>query len=223
MFPWLAYGHICPSLELAKRLSDRNFHIYFCSTPINLVYVKKKLDDDYLSSIHLVELHLPSSPDLPPHYHTTNGLPTSLMPTLKHAVDMSERNFSDIIETLNPDLVIFDCVISWAQTVASSHNVPAVLFLPTAATVASFGFHMITIPGKPYPYPEFYNRKFKVPIYRGKPKSQHDQTNRDIDTFSQSLKQSSKLILVRSFREIEGKHIDYCHLQLRRRWSLLAL
>ncbi|KAM3685198.1 hypothetical protein ACJW31_11G100000 [Castanea mollissima] len=43
MLPWLAYGHISPFLELAKKLTTRNFHIFFfCSTPINLGPIKQK-------------------------------------------------------------------------------------------------------------------------------------------------------------------------------------
>ncbi|KAF5946576.1 hypothetical protein HYC85_016804, partial [Camellia sinensis] len=107
MLPWLAHGHTSPFLELAKKLTHRNFHIYFCSTPIILNSIKKNLDhnNNYNSlSIKLVEFHPPSSLDLPPHYHTTNGLPTHLMTTLRTTFDMSGPIFSDILKTLNPDL-----------------------------------------------------------------------------------------------------------------------
>jgi hypothetical protein len=79
MLPWIAHGHISPFLELAKKLTKRNFHIFFCSTPINLRPIKEKLPQKYSLSIQFVELHLPSLPELPPHYHTTNGLPPHLM------------------------------------------------------------------------------------------------------------------------------------------------
>ncbi|KAL8486214.1 hypothetical protein ACS0TY_023060 [Phlomoides rotata] len=46
MFPWLAHGHIFPFLELAKILSRKNFHIYLCSTPINLDSIKNNLQTD---------------------------------------------------------------------------------------------------------------------------------------------------------------------------------
>ncbi|XP_060185224.1 UDP-glucosyltransferase 29-like [Lycium barbarum] len=89
MLPWLAHGHISPFLELAKKLTNRNFHIYMCSTPINLISIKKSVTNKYSQSIELVELHLPSLPNLPPHYHTTNGLPPHLMNTLKTAFEMA--------------------------------------------------------------------------------------------------------------------------------------
>ncbi|GMP22370.1 hypothetical protein CsSME_00000424 [Camellia sinensis var. sinensis] len=65
MLPFLAHGHITPFLELAKKLSHKNFHIYFCSTPINLKSIKKRITEKYSLSIELVEIHLPSLPELP--------------------------------------------------------------------------------------------------------------------------------------------------------------
>ncbi|GLT66729.1 hypothetical protein SLA2020_390800 [Shorea laevis] len=89
IFPWLAHGHISPFLELAKKLSKRNFFIYFCSTPVNLSSVKPMISLKESLCIQLVEFHLPSLPDLPPHYHTTKGLPPHLVNTLKNAFDMA--------------------------------------------------------------------------------------------------------------------------------------
>ena len=62
MLPWLAHGHISPFLELAKMLTTRNFHIYFCTTPTNLSPIKQQLSQKDSLSIELVELHLPSLP-----------------------------------------------------------------------------------------------------------------------------------------------------------------
>ncbi|GMP84045.1 hypothetical protein CsSME_00037730 [Camellia sinensis var. sinensis] len=108
MLPWLAHGHISPFLELAKKLSHINFHIYLCSTPINLKPIKDRITEKFSHSIELVEFHLPSLLELPPHYHTTNGLPTHLNSTLLTAFDMAIPNVSNIFKTLSPDLVIYD-------------------------------------------------------------------------------------------------------------------
>ncbi|KAH7841382.1 hypothetical protein Vadar_029147 [Vaccinium darrowii] len=129
MLPWLAHDHMSPFLELAKRLTEKNFHIYFCSTKVNLISVEKMLSQKYSHSIQLVELHLPFGPKLPPHYHTTNGLPSHLMPILKMAFEKSKPSFLRILNTLNPDLVMFDFNQPWVSTAASSLNIPSILFL----------------------------------------------------------------------------------------------
>ncbi|GFZ14627.1 UDP-glucosyl transferase 72E1 [Actinidia rufa] len=124
MLPWLAHGHISPFLELAKSLSNRNFQIYLCSTPINLISIKQNLTQKTFTSIKLVEIPLPMLPDLPTHHHTTNGLPPHLMPTLKRAFDMSQPSFSNILDNIKPDLVIYDFLQPWAPQEALSRNIP---------------------------------------------------------------------------------------------------
>ncbi|GMP22385.1 hypothetical protein CsSME_00000437 [Camellia sinensis var. sinensis] len=154
MLPWLAHGHISPFLELAKKLLERNFHIFLCSTPINLKSIKKRITDKYSLSIELVEIHLPSLPELPPHYHTTNGLPIHLNSTLRTTFEMASTSFSTILNTLSPDLVIYDVGPPWAQSTALSFNIPAVQLMTTGATVVSFVQHIIKHHGSvEFPFP----------------------------------------------------------------------
>ncbi|KAJ6900816.1 hypothetical protein NC652_026801 [Populus alba x Populus x berolinensis] len=90
MFPWLAYSRTHPHMDVAKKLSKRNFHIYLCSTPASLghIYQRKPTGrrKELLCNTVLEELHLPSLPDLPPHYqYTTKGLPKHLLGNLMQA------------------------------------------------------------------------------------------------------------------------------------------
>ncbi|KAG4191645.1 hypothetical protein ERO13_A07G107833v2 [Gossypium hirsutum] len=81
MLPWLAEGHISPYLQLAKKLSARNFIIYFCLTPINLDSIRKSGNVQVEpSSIQLIYLHLPSPSQLPPQHHTTRMIYDFLQP-----------------------------------------------------------------------------------------------------------------------------------------------
>ncbi|KZV50679.1 crocetin glucoside glucosyltransferase-like [Dorcoceras hygrometricum] len=154
MFPWIAHGHVFPYLELSKNLSSRNFHMYFCSTTINLDSIKNSLHEH--SSIQLVELQLPSFPDLPPHFHTTKYVPPNLMPRLFHAFQMSISSFTDIITNLKPDLLIYDVFQPWAARIAASINIPAVHFATTGAAAYSFVYHMFTDKDSTFPYPVMY-------------------------------------------------------------------
>ncbi|KAM4072952.1 hypothetical protein ACB094_11G178700 [Castanea mollissima] len=164
MLPWLAHGHISPFLELAKKLTTRNFHIYFCTTPINLGPIKQKLSEKDSLSIELVELHLPSLLELRPQYHTTNGLPPHLMPTLKKAMDMASLNITTILKQLKPDFFIYDFLQILAPSLAQSQNIPTVDFLALSASMASFFMHLANNPGVEYPSPELYLQDYEVQI-----------------------------------------------------------
>ncbi|KAK4431109.1 Beta-D-glucosyl crocetin beta-1,6-glucosyltransferase [Sesamum alatum] len=208
MLPWLAYGHISPFLELAKKLSHRNIQTYLCSTPANLSSIKNKIPGKYSSSIHLLELHLPDSfPQLPPHNHTTNGLPPNLISTLRKALDSSKLDFSRILKSLQPDLLIHDILIEWAAGTAVSNNIPSVSFLTSSATMFSFYNHSLMNPDEvEYPFSAI---KFKGP--------EQDMINGYIEAFRKRSQgrdldnqgASDQIVLIKSSREIEGKYIDY--------------
>lgn len=206
MLPWLAHGHTSPYLELAKKLANRNFHIYICSTPVNLNYsIKKRVLEKYSESIELVELHLPSLPNLPPHYHTTNGLPPHLMSTLKTAFEMAAPKFSKILQSLNPDLVIYDYNQPWAADFASSLNIPAVQFTIFSVAAVSWATHMSENTEEKFPFPEIYLREYELLSL----KKNIDETPGKKLEFSETLRLSHDIILVKTYRDFEGKYMDY--------------
>ncbi|EYU45578.1 hypothetical protein MIMGU_mgv1a007199mg [Erythranthe guttata] len=210
MFPWLAHGHIFPFLELAKKLSKSNFHIYFCSTPVNLDSVTKHLSNDVVSNIELVELHLPSLPQLPPQYHTTKNTPPHLMPTLMHAFQMSSSSFSDIIGDLKPDLLIYDGFQPWSAKSASSIGIPSVNFATSSCTTISFFHHLHT--HKTYgdfPFPSIFLRDFEKRNLISRGESIEVQDKEEGFAFG-IFELSCDIVLVKSCcREIEGKYMDY--------------
>ncbi|MBA0787474.1 hypothetical protein Gotri_027473 [Gossypium trilobum] len=165
MFPWLAQGHISRFLELAKKPTNRNLYVYFCSTAVNLDSIKPKISPNHSLSIQVIELKLPLLPQLPSYYQTTKGLPPHLMNTLVKAVDMSRDGFATILKTLDPDLFIYDLFQPWAPTLASSLNIPAILFYTASVAAASFTFHAWkNLKREEFPFPEFYINDCFMPI-----------------------------------------------------------
>ncbi|KAI8029322.1 Beta-D-glucosyl crocetin beta-1,6-glucosyltransferase [Camellia lanceoleosa] len=209
MLPWLAQGHITPFLELAKKLTHKNFHIYFCSTPINLKSIKKRITDKYSLSIELVEIHLPTLPELPPHHHTTNGLPLHLNSTLQEAFEMASPNFSNILKTLNPDLVIHDFKPSSAQSIASSYNIPAVQLMTSGAVVVSFGSHMFNHPNVEFPFPAIHLHEFQEKLFRQMVMDVARTAKQKQSTPVNNDQPPCNITLFNTFRELEGKYIDH--------------
>ncbi|XP_047320640.1 UDP-glucosyltransferase 29-like [Impatiens glandulifera] len=212
MFPWLAYGHISPFIELAKSLitSNKNFHIYLCSTPVNLNSIKSTnhslFQPNYADSIEFIELNLP---DLPPHYQTTNGLPPNLMPKLKKSCQKAMPNFYQILQRITPHLLIYDFLQEWAPMAAARLNIPAVLFFSTGAATTCFFNYLRT--GKnldSFPFKAIYIRDdiehSKIDKIM-KPNNNTDPSQ-PVDL---CIKRSCDIILIRSSRALESKYIDY--------------
>ncbi|KAK6926644.1 UDP-glucuronosyl/UDP-glucosyltransferase [Dillenia turbinata] len=208
MLPWLAHGHISPFLELAKRLAQRNFLIYFCSSPVNLNPVRETLPNKFTSSIHLVEIHLPSFPQLPPRYHTTKDLPPHLIPTLKTAFDQSKPSFDHILMTLKPNLIIYDFLQPWAQQAALAQNINSLLFFVSSAACSSFLYHIIKNPTTEFPFPAL-----NLPDSESNKLTQflHVSSNglTDWERFHKCMDESTNFVLIKTSKEIEAKYIDY--------------
>ncbi|XP_011090910.1 beta-D-glucosyl crocetin beta-1,6-glucosyltransferase-like [Sesamum indicum] len=210
MFPWLAHGHIFPFLELAKRLSRRNFSIYLCSTAINLDSIRtntgKDVSDDPL--IQLVELHIPPSSELPPELHTTKNLPSNLLTTLIQALQMSSSSFSNIMNSVNPDLLIYDFFQPWAPKLASSKGIPSVFFSSAGATLFAFYHHIYTEgASSTFPYQAIYLLDHENNNFRGRVLP--NLKDADEDFAFGNFKLSTDVILMKSSRAVEGKYIDY--------------
>ncbi|XP_047312600.1 UDP-glucosyltransferase 29-like [Impatiens glandulifera] len=209
MFPWLAHGHVSPFLELAKRLGKRNLKIYLCSTEVILNSIRKIVSENDYPFLHYIEIKLPYNPELPPHHHTTRGLPLHLNYTLIRALDMASPAFSTILKQLKPDLVIYDILQPWAPEVAASLSIPAVLFNTTSISMLNYTFHMNFKQGVEFPFPElnpkgwYWDKKVKKMLE----KLTHNFEERVGDHFS--YLRSSEIVLNKTFREVEEGYVDY--------------
>ncbi|XP_047312655.1 beta-D-glucosyl crocetin beta-1,6-glucosyltransferase-like [Impatiens glandulifera] len=211
MFPWLAHGHVSPFLELAKRLEKRNLTIHLCSTEVILNSIKKKISENDYPFLHFIEIKLPFNPELPPHHHTTSGLPPHLNYTLMRALDMASPYFSTILKQVKPDLVIYDIHQPWAPEVAASLSIPAVMFHTTSLSILYYGFHMNLKQGVEFPYPELnpqgsYFTKKVQKMFETLP-AEDNFEERTPSHFS--YLRSSEIVLTKTFREVEEGYVDY--------------
>ncbi|XP_041991966.1 UDP-glucosyltransferase 29-like [Salvia splendens] len=208
MLPWLAHGHISPFLQLGKSLAKRNFVSYICSSQINLDHIRKHLSPKDSISIKLVDLQIAATPDLPLHHHTTNGLPPHLMAPLKRALDQARPTFFTLLTTLKPDLVLYDFLMPWApEEAAAALNIPAVLFFPTGAASTSLLVHHWLGDASSYPFPAIYFRENEHEIFNRLVNSAGSDTDDHIRV-QDCLRRSSEIVLIKTFREMEGKYID---------------
>ncbi|MCD9559130.1 hypothetical protein HAX54_016941, partial [Datura stramonium] len=216
LFPWLGFGHVNPFLELAKKLSKLNFHIYFLSTPIILKSIKETLDKNSSNninnvSIQLVEYHLPYLHELPPHYHTTNGLPPHLISTLIQAFQMASSKFPSIIETLKPNLIIYDGFQPWVANMASSCNIHAIMFYVSSTSTLAYLYHHF-LHGTPsltsFPFSSLYLHDYEIKKLDIQPRKPRDE-RAFAYVILKSFEQSHDIVLLNTCREIEGKYIDY--------------
>ncbi|CBI40856.3 unnamed protein product, partial [Vitis vinifera] len=138
MFPWLAFGHILPYLELSKLIAQEGHRISFISTPRNIERLPK-LPPNLQPLIDLVKFPLPNDDNLPENAEATTDLPYGNIPYLKKAFDGLQEPVTRFLETSHPDWVIHDFAPHWLPPIAAKHGVSRAFFCIFSATALCFG------------------------------------------------------------------------------------
>ncbi|KAM4124599.1 hypothetical protein ACJW30_01G246300 [Castanea mollissima] len=115
MFPWLAFGHMLPYLELAKLMAQKGHHISFISTPRNIDRLPK-LTPSLASHIDLVRLPLPHVENLPEDAEATIDVPNNKVPYLKKAYDALQDSMARFLQDSHPDWLLYDFAPYWLPT-----------------------------------------------------------------------------------------------------------
>ncbi|CAN6167132.1 unnamed protein product [Urochloa humidicola] len=144
MVPWLAFGHILPFAELARRIALQGHRVTLLSAPRNtcrLIAIPQDLEAHF----RVVDVPLPRVERLPEDAEATIDLPTEdLRPCLRRAFDAAfSAKLSEILQApgpSRPDWVLIDYAAYWAPAAAARHGVPcAILSLFSAAALGFFG------------------------------------------------------------------------------------
>ncbi|XVF35063.1 hypothetical protein REPUB_Repub18cG0112600 [Reevesia pubescens] len=138
MFPWVAFGHIMPFLQVSKFLAQKGHHIYYISTPKNISRLPK-LPPHLCSNITFISLPLPQVDGLPPGVESTSELPIHKVPYLKKAYDKLETQLTEFLNT-SPQIkwIIHDFISHWLPPVATQLGINLAYFWIFSASTAAF-------------------------------------------------------------------------------------
>uniref|UniRef100_A0A0E0LI96 UDP-glycosyltransferases domain-containing protein n=1 Tax=Oryza punctata TaxID=4537 RepID=A0A0E0LI96_ORYPU len=136
MFPWLAFGHLIPFLELAKRLAARGHAVVtFLTTPRNASRLAA-LPPELSAYVRVVSLPLPVVDGLPEGAESTADVPPEKVELLKKAFDGLAAPFAAFLAdacaagdregpdrfSRRPDWVVVDFAHGWLPPIADEHQ-----------------------------------------------------------------------------------------------------
>lgn len=141
VFPWLAFGHMIPFLELSKHLAIKRHHISYVSAPRNLERLLSKIPQNLIPFIELVPVPLPRVGKLPPNAETTSDVPFDDVELLKKAYDGLKEPLARFLEASSPiDWIIYDYPSYWLPPIADRLGIQKVfLSLMNGWSSATFG------------------------------------------------------------------------------------
>ncbi|KAK3205775.1 hypothetical protein Dsin_019821 [Dipteronia sinensis] len=131
------------------------------------------------------------------------------------AFDAAKPAFREILKALKPDLVIYDIFQPWAPQVAFELNIEAIMFLTCSAASLCFLLHYSKCPDMEFPFPEMSNIFLETDFTKVNQFiniSVNGMMNKD--RCLECHARSSKMILIKTSREMEAKYVDYLTLLL---------
>ncbi|KAK8444369.1 hypothetical protein SEVIR_9G124800v4 [Setaria viridis] len=153
IFPWLAFGHMLASLELAERLAARGHRVSFVSTPRNISRLRP-VPPALAPLIDFVALPLPRVDGLPDGAEATSDIPPGKTELHLKALDGLAAPFAAFLDaacadgsTNKVDWLFLDNFQYWAAAAAADHKIPCALNLTFAAsTSAEYGVPRVEPP-----------------------------------------------------------------------------
>ncbi|KAI3794442.1 hypothetical protein L1987_37074 [Smallanthus sonchifolius] len=137
MFPWLAFGHIIPFLELSKFIAQKGHKVSFLSTTRNIQRLPT-LPSHLSPLINLVKLTLPRVQELPQNAEATMDVNTDDIHYLKKAFDGLQPDVTRFLEEESPDWIIYDFAPYWLPSVAAALGISRAFFLMVNAWFVAF-------------------------------------------------------------------------------------
>ncbi|XBH95681.1 hypothetical protein VPH35_086201 [Triticum aestivum] len=142
MFPWLAFGHMLPFLDLSRRLAARGHAVAFVSTPRNLARLPP-VPPHLSGRLRFVPLPLPRVDGLPEGAESTADVPPGEDGLLKMAMDGLAAPLAAFLADAvaagrRPDWIVHDFCHHWVPPIADEHKVPCAVFEIVLAGLAAF-------------------------------------------------------------------------------------
>ncbi|KAL3527561.1 hypothetical protein ACH5RR_012217 [Cinchona calisaya] len=217
VFPWLAFGHMIPFLELAKSIARKGHKVTFVSTPKNIDRLPK-FPLTLNSTLNYVKLPLPQIECLPENAEATTDVPPSKVHYLKKAYDGLQIELAKFLEASVPDWLIYDFATHLVPSIVGKLGISLAFFgTMNAWSGVFFGssktFHSRTkpedflVPPKWVPFPS------KVAFRPHEIKRMFDGARENASGVSDWERVSGALIgcdaiLIRSCKELENDWLD---------------
>ncbi|XP_010696238.3 anthocyanidin-3-O-glucoside rhamnosyltransferase [Beta vulgaris subsp. vulgaris] len=142
MFPWFAYGHINPFIQLSKKLSSHGIQISFFSIPGNIPRIESALN---LSAPNrVIPLSIPPIVGLSPNFDSSSDLTSQTAELLKVALDQMQPQLKTLLSQLKPHIILFDFAHFWLPALASELGIKTINFSIFPASANSY----LTIPSR---------------------------------------------------------------------------
>jgi hypothetical protein len=228
MLPFLAFGHISPFVQLARKLvAGDGMRVTLLSAAANVPRVEAMLASA-ADAVTVAPLYLPPVPGLPEGAESTAEVSADGAELLKIALDGTRPQVAALLAELRPDAVVYDFATPWVAELARPLGAKALNFFVFSVVTGAY----VVVPARrrhpghcpcaadlvsaPVGFPPS-SPLATVPAYQAADLTYAFATFHDMpcvyDRMIASL-QASDAIVLKTCVEMEGPYIDYFSAQL---------
>ncbi|KAK4258766.1 hypothetical protein QN277_005177 [Acacia crassicarpa] len=219
LFPFIAHGHIIPTIDMAKLFADRGVQATIITTPLNSPIISKSLQS-FNTLIQIKTIEFPCvQVGFPQGFENMNSIPSpDLIPKFFEATALLQEPLEQILQQSVPDCLIADMFFPWATDSAAKFGIPAILFHGTGffSLCASECLRL----HRPYDHVSSDSETFVIPNLPGEITMTRSQVpdflKYNEDTIISRLLIASKEaeltsygVIVNSFYELEKDYADH--------------
>lgn len=143
MFPWFAFGHISPFVQLSNKLSAHGVGISFFSAPGNISRISSSLDTS-LPHVKIIPLQIPPVDGLPVGLQSTADMTPAMSELLIKALDQMQPQISSLLADLKPHFVFHDFAHHWLPAITDQLGIKSLFFSVFSALASA----MWTVPAR---------------------------------------------------------------------------
>ncbi|PON40185.1 UDP-glucuronosyl/UDP-glucosyltransferase [Parasponia andersonii] len=236
MFPFFAFGHVSPYIQLSNKLSSHGVRISFLTIPGFISRVQDLLIPSPNTRIIPIQIP-PSIPGLSPDVAGTADLPPSDAVKLITAIDLTQPQIRTILSDLKPHFVLFDFAQHWLPSLASDLGIKALIFSVFSAIANAYAIvptRLAGVEGRPVtaddlvkPPPGFPTSSFHggrlIKTFEARSFAfvyePVEGSLSNYDRVQEGINGCSAMVL-KTCSEMEGPYIDYMKIQFRKPFIL---
>ncbi|XP_050209308.1 scopoletin glucosyltransferase-like isoform X1 [Mercurialis annua] len=233
-FPYMAHGHIIPTMNMAKLFARHGVKSTIITTPFNASTISESIETETNLgfNIGIQLMNFPSAEaELPEGCEIASSINSQEM-AIKFAKAMSllQQPLARILNEIRPDCLVADMMFPWATEVALEFGIPRLVFHGISTFALCVYNHLnryephktldsdtepFIIPGLP---DQIKITRSQVPNY-----IKEKNNNKQSETMDRILKSeaTSYGILINSFQELEPAYLEhYRKVMGRKAWSI---
>ncbi|KAL1352528.1 hypothetical protein HN51_016522 [Arachis hypogaea] len=224
LFPFLAHGHIIPTIDMAKLFATKGVKSTIVTTPLNASLISKAIEKSKPHHHNVIQIQTIEFPceeaGLPKGCENMDSVPSQdLFLAFFHATSLLQKPFEELLLEQHPHCVIADAFYSWATDSASKFGIPRIVFHGTCffSLCASDCMGLY----EPHKNVSSDSDSFLVPCLPGEIK----MTRKDVPAFITNKENSTEFVklledakeaqarsygvVVNSFYELENVYADF--------------